>query len=262
MSVPPQIDARKSLAGWYVISLRPSGTHAGIRREAAARGARCVACSPIRLRALPVDPAALGAALAAPLRIFTSPASVRFAAALQSLREASGQRSLAVGAGTAAALRRAGARAVDFPQRMDAEGLLALPALQSVRGVVVGLVTAPGGRGVIAPALTDRGASLRIAHVYERQARSIPPARQRLLRALPSPAALLVSSGEALDAFLGGLGPGLQERMRGLCAVAGSPRLGRRLEALGFAQVLVAGSARPADLLSRLAEHAGRTPFL
>src|SRR3546814_12885773 len=44
------------------------------------------------------------------------------------------------------------------PQRMDSEGLLALEPLQQVSGLTIGLVTAPGGRGELQPALQRRGA--------------------------------------------------------------------------------------------------------
>ena len=51
------------LAGWYVISLRPSGAHGPIRRAAAALGARVLPISTLRL--LPLDAGvALDAALA------------------------------------------------------------------------------------------------------------------------------------------------------------------------------------------------------
>src|SRR5690606_29004115 len=89
-------------------------------------------------------------ALAAPRVVFTSPAAVAAAASLQPLRPRATQAWVAVGAGTAQALRRAGAGDIRSPRRMDSEGLLALPQLREVQGLDVGLVTAPGGRGVIA----------------------------------------------------------------------------------------------------------------
>ena len=52
---------------------------------------------------------ALATALACPLRVFTSPAAVAFAQGPQPLPSRPGQRWLAVGSGTAGALRRAAA---------------------------------------------------------------------------------------------------------------------------------------------------------
>src|SRR5690606_3210293 len=164
----------------YVISLRPVGGHAPMRRAAAAYGARVLALSPWRIepRRDAGARAALRQALRADIVLFTSPAAVRAAAALQRLHARRGQAWLAVGAGTAAALRRAGVAGVAAPARMDSEGLLALPALGAVRGRSIGLVTAPGGRNLIAPTLARRGARIVRAEVYARVA--VAPARQSL----------------------------------------------------------------------------------
>ena len=96
-----------TLAGWYVISLRPSGGHDPVRRAAVARGARLLPLSTLRLVPLSAGPA-LAAAMACPRVVFTSPAAVRFAAALLPLRADPGRQEFAVGAGTAGALKRAG----------------------------------------------------------------------------------------------------------------------------------------------------------
>ena len=63
----------RQLSGCYVISLRPVGGHDGVRRAAAALGARTLALSPWRIRALADDDArtALARALAAPRVVFT-----------------------------------------------------------------------------------------------------------------------------------------------------------------------------------------------
>src|SRR5690606_22867134 len=143
-----------------------------VRRAAAALGARTLALSPWRIACLD-DPnvrSTLQRTLAAPRVVFTSPAAVAAAAALQPLRPGPDQAWVAVGAGTAQAMRRAGAGHVESPARMDSEGLLALPALGDVQGLDVGLVTAPGGRGVIAATLARRGARVLRANVYERVA--------------------------------------------------------------------------------------------
>src|SRR5690606_38148577 len=139
------------LAGCTVLSLRPVGGHAPLRRAAAAEGARLLALSPWRLaprdapRDAPGTAEALSRALAAPVVVFTSPAAVAHAARLQPLRVPPGAQWLAVGSGTRQALRRTGAEAL-APERMDTEGLLGLRQLSEVDGLDIGLVTAPGGR--------------------------------------------------------------------------------------------------------------------
>ncbi|MFT4198343.1 MAG: uroporphyrinogen-III synthase, partial [Pseudoxanthomonas sp.] len=96
--------------GWYVISLRPQGQHAALRRALARHGGGLLALSPWRLRGRDDAHArqALERALRADTLVFTSPAAVRFGARLQALRARPGQAWIGVGAGTAAALRRAG----------------------------------------------------------------------------------------------------------------------------------------------------------
>ena len=245
-----------SLTGWYVISLRPPGQHDGLRRAAAARGARVLALSPLRIavRDDAATRAALRAALAAKRVVFTSPNAVRAAAALQPLRVRRGQAWLAVGAGTAAALRRAGVASVAHPARMDSEGLLALPALRDVHGADVGLVTAPGGRDRIAPALRARGATLVRADVYARERRPPAPAAIARLRALDAPLLLALTSAEALAA----LPPDALGLVRRARVVAASERLADVARAAGFRDVVVAASARPADLVAAAATAATR----
>src|SRR5690606_12329689 len=115
------------LAGWYVISLRPSGGHAPVRRAASARGRPPPPVSTLALRGLDPGPA-LATALSSLAVVFTSPAAVRFAKTRQPLQPAPGQHWYAVGHGTAAALQRAGVRGVLAPEgRGESEILLALP---------------------------------------------------------------------------------------------------------------------------------------
>ena len=240
-----------TLAGWYVISLRPSGGHDPVRHAAAVRGARLLPLSTLRLVPLPAGPA-LQAALACPRVVFTSPAAVRFAAALQPLSAVAGRQAFAVGAGTAGALRRAGMpRAFAPPAGGDAESLLALPGLQAPGPV--GLVTAPGGRGLIADVLASRGAAVHRADVYRRD--RVRPRADRLaqLAVLPAHSALLVSSGEAFDALWGALGDGQRAPLRGRPVVASSPRLAAMLAEAGFATIVSAASTVAARMLDALA---------
>jgi uroporphyrinogen-III synthase len=249
-----------ALEGCYVISLRPVAAHGGMRRAAAAHGARLLALSPWRIvhRADAGTRAALDAALAAPRVVFTSPPAVAAARVLRDLGLVRGTRFVAVGTGTARALRRAGVADVETPARMDSEGLLALPALQSVDGLAVGLVTAPGGRGVIAATLAHRGASLRRADVYERIA--VPPAPQAVARlcALDAPLLLALGSGEALETLLARLPQAAIDRLRRARVAAASARLAARARALGFDDVVEAADATPRALLAACAAAAGK----
>jgi uroporphyrinogen-III synthase len=248
MATPP-------LAGCYVISLRPVGAHASLRRAAAAQGARLLALSPWRLQARDDDATrdALDVALAAPRVLFTSPAAVRMALQLHPLADVPSRQVFAVGAGTAAALRRAGVASVSAPTRMDSEGLLALPGLQSLAGTRVGLVTAPGGRGEIVPALQQRGARVLRADVYARVAIAPSPRALAALRGLDAPAWLALSSGAALKTLLAALPDDAIAVLRRARVVAASTRLAQLARGHGFADSVVADSARPHDLVAAAA---------
>jgi len=242
-----------------VISLRPRGQHAALRRAAAHHGARVLALSPLRIdRRDDADTRRrLRDALASPVVVFTSPNAVRAAQALQPLRARRGQAWLAVGEGTAAALRRAGIATPVAPARMDSAGLLELPQLQAVGGLRVGLVTAPGGRNRIAPALEARGAKVLRADVYQRIAVSPRVDAIERLRTLRTPW-LLLSSSEALEQLLAALPADAARHLRRARVVAASPRLATLARRQGFATVATAASARPRDLLDAAARAASR----
>jgi uroporphyrinogen-III synthase len=236
---------------WYVISLRPQGGHDALRRAARRHGAGLLALSPWRIRHCDDDAtrAALRGALDCDIVVVTSPAAVAAARALQPLAARAGQRWLAVGSGTAAALRRAGVDQVEFPARMDSEGLLALPGLADLHGRRLGFITAPDGRNLLVPTLEARGATLHRAEVYRRQSLPLPARALEALAALQAPACLLLSSGGALQEVLAQLPPPLAGRFRAMPVVAASERLARAAEEAGFARVVLAGGPRPAQLM-------------
>jgi uroporphyrinogen-III synthase len=244
-----------------VISLRPAGGHDAMRRAAARRGAGLVALSPWRIVARDDDDTrcALRGALSAPIAVFTSPAAVRAAATLSPLSTFRGA-ALGVGGGTAAALRRAGAVDVSAPARMDSDGVLSMPALASIEGRDVALVTAPGGRDRIAPALRARGARVRRVDVYAREAVPLAARQVARLRALDAPAVLAVSSGQALARVLDAL-PADAARALRRCAVAvASDRLADQARGHGFRAdaIGVADGPRPAQLAATAAGLAAR----
>ncbi len=241
--------------GWYVISLRPQGGHAALRRAAAAQGARLIALSPWRVTARGDDRTrqALRLALSAPRVLFTSPSAVRAAAALVPLSREPGQVWIAVGSGTAAALRRAGIDEIDFPSRMDSEGLLALPSLQALAGTKIGLVTAPEGREALTPALRQRGAEVVRADVYAREPVALSAQALRKLRTLDAPAALALSSGAALQQVLDRAPADVLQRLWNQPVVAASARLQQFARDAGFAEVELAEGPLPAQLIAAMA---------
>jgi uroporphyrinogen-III synthase len=251
---------RPPLTGWTVISLRPSGGHAALRRAAQRHGAQLLPMSPLALRPCPAE-TTLGPALAAARVVFTSPAAVRFAAVQAPLQARPEQIWLAVGAGTAAALRRHGITARYCAERMDSEGLLSLPALADLAQCEVGLITAPDGRELLADALRQRARRLLVAHVYRREPRRIGAAAWQRLRAQTGPVALAVSSSQALQALLEQCPPDLRTTLRGAVALVASARLEQAAQQAGFAARVRAASARPNALLSALAAYRPDSAF-
>jgi len=237
---------------WYVISLRPQGGHDALRRAARRYGAALLALSPWRIQPCdgPATRQSLRHALGCPLIVFTSPAAVTAAQVLQPLQAQPGQHWLAVGAGTAAALQRAGIHA-SSPTRMDSEGLLAMAPLQDIRGVDIGFVTAPDGRNLLMPTLQARGARMHRADVYRREPLALPPRALAALAALDRPACLLVSSAGALEQVLAQLPPAVAARVRTASVVAASERLAEAARAAGFVEVVQAEGPRPAQLMRR-----------
>src|SRR5690606_14025549 len=189
---------------------------------------------------------------AAPVVVFTSPAAVAHASRLRPLRVPPGAQWLGVGSGTCQALRRAGAEAL-APERMDTEGLLGLPQLGKVDGLDIGLVTAPGGRGELAPELVRRGARVLRADVYARV--PVAPSARAIaaLRRLHGPAWLALSSGEALATVLAALPGEARAALLRADVAAASERLAGIAREAGFRRAVVAASARPRDLVAAAA---------
>lgn len=237
---------------WYVISLRPQGTHAALRQAAARCGAGLIALSPWKLVARDDADARdqLRQALQADVVLFTSPAAVRFAAAMQPLTMRAHQAWIATGSGTRQALGRHGIKAASAPARMDSEGLLALPALSDLARRSVGLVTAPDGRGVLAPALQARGARLRLAEIYLRQPLPVSATGLQRLRELDAPAWVALTSAGALRQVLQQLAADAQRTLLIHPAVAASARLMEAATDAGFGRVVQAQGPRPAQLVS------------
>lgn len=251
---------------WTLLSLRPRGGHHGLRRAVQQAGGTLLALSPwaIVARTDAHSRHQLQQALQADRLVFTSPAAVLAADALQPLAPAAGRGQwLAVGAGSARALAQVGISGVLSPQQMDSEGLLELPALQQLEGLSVGLVTAPGGRGVIAATLAARGARLQVAHVYERRLLRIAARQRARLRRLPMPCVLALSSGKALQQLWDQLSTAQRAGLLRCQVIAASPRLLQQAHTLGFAGGRCAASAMPADMLQAaialLADDPGQT---
>ncbi len=240
----------QGLRGRTLVVTRPVGSAAALARRIRRCGGVPLLLPGLALRRVAdQDTACSGllAALSDELLIFSSPAAVRFAAALTPLRTLATV--LAVGQGTAQALRRSGVAAVWTPSRQDSEGLLTHPLLQSPGGHRISVIGAPGGRGLLRAQLEQHGAQVREVHVYRREPSRLDRRHVEKVIALPASAVLLLSSREALQNLLQLLPAAALQRLRSSTVVVSSERLAVAVAEAGFSRRLLATSALSADLL-------------
>jgi uroporphyrinogen-III synthase len=165
-----------------------------------------------------------------------------------------------VGASSARALERYGL-AVDLvpAHEFNSEALLALEALQSMRGRRVVIFRGNGGRDVLRDELRGRGASVDYVEVYRRACPDIDPAA---IAHLWQPGAInivTVTSNESLQNLHDMAGPRGQPLLRELPLVVVSPRQAVLAAALGFSnEPLVAANAGDEAILAVLLDYAAR----
>lgn len=242
-----------ALEGATVVVTRPAGTSAALVRRLRGLGASALSIPGLSLRPSEHDARAVRKAGFEDW-IFTSPVAVQFGAhLLPPRRQRAHVRAYAVGEGTARALARHGVAATIPHHRSDSEGLLALAELKRLRGRRIALVGAPGGRDLIAPTLRRRGAKVEAIHVYHR----VPPRLTRrhfdALAAARDPLITLVSSGEALTHLVALLPTTELARLRAQILVVSSARLVALARDHAFAQIALARSAAPRDLIAAAA---------
>ncbi len=233
-----------------VLFTRPAGQGGALVRALRAQGARAFNLPAASVRERPQAMAELRAATRADRVIFTSANAVRAAWSLwPSLKFTSRARVFAVGPATRRALARRGVDARCHATRFDSEGVLALDELQAISGRRVALISAPGGRDLLASSLRARGARVTLVGVYER----VPArwnARHRAAVAGFDGGISAWSSVEALTQLRARLD---DDAWRALCsgvAVVASERVAESARALGLRRVKIAGSARARDLVA------------
>ncbi len=240
-----------TLQHWTILSLRPQNQHAAIRQAAGRFGAKTISLSAFRLVPMP-DQASLAQALACSIRIASSPSAVHYANASCPLVGDW----LAIGHSTAQQLFLAGARSVQTPEPQNADGLLALECLSSIKNIRIGLLTAPDGRGELERTLIARGAVLQIAYVYSRQPLALNKRQLAKIDVLNANTALLVSSQKAFAHIWAQLNAARREKIKTQICVASSARLVEYLHALGVSRVICSHSTLPYKQLNALAEAA------
>lgn len=149
--------------------------------------------------------------------------------------------SVAIGAATAAALRRHGVASVQ-PEDERTEGILALPVAALSGGHVL-IVGGEGGRRALDAALLSRGTRVTRVTVYRRVSSVTAEIVERLVRGRFAAAVVSsVAGGEALHTAARAGGPAGVRLLR-LPIVVPSQRVKDAVTALGFAEVHVSAGA-------------------
>lgn len=234
---------------WTVLSLRPHGLHAVAHSASQLRGAKFLPCSSMKLEAMKSDDE-LKVALSCQYIIVTSPAAARFAAQSPFFSVAEKSHWFTLGDGTASVLRKIGVRTIFTPEAgSNSESLLAMPALQNLDGQHIGLITAPGGRGLIEPELVKRGARVHIVHTYQRKV--IPLAAEQLdaINRMHPPFVVLCSSHEIFLSLWQQISPASQAKLRQGFWILSSIRLQALLQEAGILNTFVSSSPQPDAML-------------
>lgn len=245
-----------TLVDCTVVITRPAGTGTRLARKVLALGGTPVLLPGLSLRGASDPPHAKAQWLQAQhddVLIFTSPAAVRYALALAPWDKAHGA-VIAVGQGTARALQRHAVAAQVPDGQQDSEGVLTMPLLQHVRGKRIALITAPGGRGVLAQQLAERGARMREVNVYRRAAPRLTGRHGDAARQLPATACVLLSSAEAMHNLKQQLPPAAWANVCRATAIVSSERIEAAAREAGFTDIYRAASAVQADLLAAACE--------
>lgn len=167
----------------------------------------------------------------------------------------------AVGRATATALQENGRPPDLVPEQgFDSEALLALPALQGIRGRRVLIVRGVGGRPLLGDTLAQRGAEVAYAEVYRRALPEVDihphlSAWQQQLDFITA------TSDEVLQNLCRMVGDAHQGWLRSVPLVVMSERGGATAMQLGFRTVAVAGETSDTGIieaLCRLALNQGR----
>ncbi|MEO6172563.1 MAG: uroporphyrinogen-III synthase [Arenimonas sp.] len=248
----PETNHKLLLSEWSVLSLRPQGQHAVAHCASELRGANFFACSSMKLEAVENDEE-LKKVLSCHHIIVTSPAAARFAGQSPVFFIPQNSHWFALGDGSASVLKKVGVENITRPEHgSNSESLLALPTLQNVQGKNIGLITAPGGRGLIETILLERGANVFVANMYQRKSLAISADEIKNLRELHSPFAVLCSSYEIFQSLWQQIDAELKQSLgRGLWIVS-SLRLQDLLQQAGILHISVSTSAQPEAMLAHL----------
>lgn len=164
-------------------------------------------------------------------------------------------RIFAVGPATARVLADAGYDTIHPESGTGSEALLALPDFESVSGIRVGIVCAPGGRMVLQDALASAGAEIDVLETYVTLPGQVPAATVREVDAKLESLCITATSGHILRNLAQALNAELAGNLLERPVAVPAARLASLARKLGFSRVILAEGPRPRDLVSALLDH-------
>ena len=246
------------LAGLSVLVTRPEHQSEGLCDLIQAAHGRPVRFPAIEILGPADKPAArteLRGASRADILIFVSANAVQYAFPLLPEQLPLDIGIAAVGSATARALADSGLEPTLVPEKMDSEGLLALPALQAAEGLSVYVLRGNGGRELLAETLRERGAKVHQVEVYRRELPKRQAAAVNLVRGWQQLVQVVIATSNAiLDNLYTLLGDEGARHLNDTPLIVVSQRMADYAIGRGCENVHVASSARDADLLAALCE--------
>ena len=243
-----------SLAGLNVLITRPAEQAVAFAEAVQQAHGRPV-CFPTLEILGPADKTAVRRAFATlagvDIIIFTSTNAVQYAFPLLPDHIPLNIPIAAIGAATAAALTQIGLPATLTPDQPQTEGLLALPALQTVQDKHILIVRGQGGREQLKQTLVARGARVDYVETYRRQSPKRNPHNliQNWTKLVD---VVTVTSQEILDNLYQMLGTAGQPILQQTPMIVPSERIAAHARQLGCRNIYQASSALDAAMLQAL----------
>ena len=164
----------------------------------------------------------------------------------------------AVGESTAAGLRDFGIEAVTPGANMTSEGLLALPALQTVARQRVLIVKGEGGRATLREELDRRGARVDELSCYRRNCPRLGPGELAEKLSRWQVQLILISSGEGFTNLQALLSPEETTKFRDIGLIVPSERVATMARGAGYQHIVTAGNASDTAMLAALEDWQAR----
>lgn len=163
-------------------------------------------------------------------------------------------RYIAVGEATGDAFAAVGINDAAVPDDPRSEGIIALPGLEAMQGRRVVILRGNGGRHMIAPTLSARGAQVDYCEVYRRQYRGDP--QRKLVKSWQQRGvdSIIMTSGGLLSHTVELVTPETKDWLLSRLLIVPSIRVVLEAKALGFTHIINAEGASNEALVNALDE--------